>query len=278
MNVSLASRTIGSGSRLVLLHGFSQNSACWGPFADRLATHHEVILVDAPGHGESRHDTADLEEAARLSVEVGGDAIYVGYSMGGRVALHAALAEPDRIRALVLIGATAGIDDPAERAARRRADEALADHLSPHHAPNSGGFSPGGGENPPKFGDGDGLEAFLDWWLAQPMFATLPPAAQHRAARLRNRPEGLAASLWYCGTGTQRPSWDDLAGMSRPTLAIAGAEDPKFTAVAQRLAAAIGPAAATAIIPGAGHSAHLERPDETADAVLAFTTGLGSEK
>ncbi len=248
--VTLASRTIGSGSRLVLLHGFTQSSACWGPFADRLATRHEVVMLDAPGHGDSHHDDADLTEAARLSVEVGGDAVYLGYSMGGRVALHAAVTHPDRVRALVLIGATAGIEDETERAARRRADEALAAELN------------------------EGLEGFLDRWLAQPLFATLPPDRRHRAARLRNRPEGLAASLRSCGTGTQRPLWDDLDAMRRPTLAIAGADDEKFTALARRLAAGIGPDAATAIIPGAGHSVHLERPDETADAVLAFCAGL----
>ncbi len=274
--VTLASRTIGSGPRLVLLHGFTQNSGCWGPFADRMADHHEVVLVDAPGHGASRHDDADLAEAARLSVEVGGDAVYLGYSMGGRVALHAALQAPERVRGLVLIGATAGIDDPADRATRRRTDEALAAELTPPpHHPNSGGFRPPPEPDPPKFGGRAGLEAFLDRWLAQPLFATLPSDRQYRGARLRNRPEGLASSLRSCGAGTQQPLWDAVAGLRQPTLAVAGAEDHKFTALAERLAAAIGPSARTAIIPDAAHSAHLERPDETADAVLAFTSGLG---
>jgi pimeloyl-ACP methyl ester carboxylesterase len=113
--------------------------------------------------------------------------------------------------------------------------------------------------------------------LAQPLFATLPAEAQDRAARLENRPDGLASSLRNCGTGTQEPLWHDLATMNRPTLAIAGAEDEKFAALTQRLAAAIGPNAAAAIIPGAGHSVHLERPDDTADAVLAFCAGLEPE-
>ena len=275
--MTLASRTIGSGPRLVLLHGFTQNSACWGPFVDRLAAHHQVVMIDAPAHGDSQHDDADLNEAAGLSVEAGGDAVYLGYSMGGRVALHAALAAPDRVRALVLIGATAGIEDDTERAARRRADETLADTLTPTLHPNSGGFRSGGDSDPPEFARREGraaLERFLDQWLAQPLFAALPPEAQHRSARLQNRPEGLAASLRNCGTGTQQPLWEDLAAMNQPTLAIAGAEDHKFTALTERLATSIGPSATTTIIPGAGHSVHLERPDETADAVLAFCAGL----
>jgi len=228
-------------------------------------------MVDAPGHGDSRHGEADLDDAARLSVEAGGAGIYVGYSMGGRVALHAALAAPDQVRALVLIGATAGLDDDTERAQRRRADEALADQLAPRpNHPNSGGCGSGGEPNPA------GLEGFLDQWLSQPLFATLPPDARHLDARLRNRPEGLAASLRQCGTGTQQPLWDELARLTQPTLAIAGGEDEKFAALARRLAAAIGPNASATTIAGAGHSVHLERPDDTADAVLAFSAGLES--
>jgi pimeloyl-ACP methyl ester carboxylesterase len=119
-----------------------------------------------------------------------------------------------------------------------------------------------------------GLEGFLDRWMAQPLFASLPQDARHRAARLRNRPEGLVASLRHCGTGTQRPLWHALAALAQPTLAIAGAEDEKFTALARRLVAAIGPNASATTIPGAGHSVHLERPDDTADAVLAFSASL----
>ena len=245
--MSLFTHTRGTGPRLVLAHGFSQNTRCWGPLADDLASRHQVVLVDAPGHGQSDHDDADLWSAGRLLGEAGGDGVYVGYSMGARAALHTALAWPDVVQRLVLIGATAGLDTEAERAARRLADGALARRLLD-----------------------DGLPAFIDAWLAGPLFATLPPAATCRAERLSNRPAGLAASLERCGTGTQEPLWDRLPELAMPVLVLAGADDPRFSALGQRLVGCIGPNAALVVQPGANHAVHLERPHEVAGLIAAF--------
>ncbi len=231
----------------MLAHGFTQNGRCWGPFGDHLAVDHEVVLVDLPGHGATpaAHDRADLWSAADLLVDAGGEAVYVGYSMGGRIALHAALRHPDAVLGLVLIGATAGIDDPTERAARRTADAALAERLV-----------------------ADGLERFLDGWLDGPLFAGLSDAAACREARLTNRPDGLAASLRHCGTGTQEPLWRRLHRLHRPAVIVAGAEDHKFTALGARLVQAM-PNASMTSVPGT-HAVQLEQPEQTAAAVRAF--------
>ncbi|HWD44149.1 MAG TPA: alpha/beta fold hydrolase, partial [Actinomycetota bacterium] len=116
----------------------------------------------------------------------------------------------------------------------------------------------------------DGVAAFLDGWLAGPLFATLPEAAAGRAERLANTAGGLAWALRALGTGAQAPLWDRLAGLRPPTLLVAGELDAKFTAVARRMAAAIGPTAQVALVPGAGHAAHLERPAEVAARIEAF--------
>jgi 2-succinyl-6-hydroxy-2,4-cyclohexadiene-1-carboxylate synthase len=231
----------GRGARLVLAHGFTQNSRCWGPFGHDLAVDHEVVAVDLPGHGltPAEHDDADLAEAGRLLGDVGGEAVYVGYSMGGRVALHTALAEPDRVRALVLIGATAGIEDAGARLARRQADEALAGRLV-----------------------AAGLPAFLDRWLEGPLFADLPEAAACRAQRLTNRPEGLAASLRNCGTGTQEPLWDQLATLDMPVVVLTGRRDAKFCAVGRRLVEHIPRSSMLGL--SANHAVHLEQPSTSA--------------
>lgn len=230
---------------LILSHGFTQNVSCWGRFADRLAERRPLIMVDAPGHGGSEHDRADLHEAARLLGETGGPGVHIGYSMGGRVALHLALAHPELVRGLVLIGATAGIDDAEGRAERRRADAVLADRLL----------------------DG-GLGPFLDRWLAGPLFADLTREQAGLEARLTNRAEGLAASLRHCGTGTQEPLWDRLAELTMPVLIVVGARDNKFTEIGQRLVAAMTGTSATLCSLPAGHAVHLEQPDLTADMVL----------
>ena len=107
-----AERSGAGAPRLVLVHGFTQTGRSWSTIAADLARDHEVVLVDAPGHGGSGAVDADLPAGAALLGQAGGRGVYVGYSMGGRLALHLALAEPALVDGLVLLGATAGIDDP----------------------------------------------------------------------------------------------------------------------------------------------------------------------
>jgi 2-succinyl-6-hydroxy-2,4-cyclohexadiene-1-carboxylate synthase len=208
----------------------------------------EAVAVDLPGHGDAAPPLdADLRAAADRLVDVGGVATYVGYSMGGRIALHAALAHPDRVVGLVLIGATAGLEDEDERAARRVADERLADRI-----------------------EEIGVEAFVDEWLRNPLFAGLTAETDLRADRLRNTAGGLAASLRATGTGTQEPLWDRLGDITAPVLVIAGEHDPKFREIGERMSAAL-PDATFVVVPGAGHSVHLEQPAATADAIADWS-------
>lgn len=227
----------GQGPRMALVHGFTQTRRCWGPVADDLAADHEVVTVDAPGHGRSAQVRAHLWESADLLGGAGGDATYLGYSMGGRLCLHLALAAPERVRALVVVGATAGIDDPAQRAARRAEDEARARRL-----------------------EAEGLEPFLERWLAQPLFAGLAEEVQCREERRENTVAGLAASLRLAGAGAQEPLWHRLEELAMPVLVIAGEHDQRFVALGRRMVDAVGDNASLALVPGAGHAAHLEAP------------------
>jgi 2-succinyl-6-hydroxy-2,4-cyclohexadiene-1-carboxylate synthase len=238
--MALYAEVDGSGPRLVLLHGFAQNRNCWGPAAADLAADHEVVRIDLPGHGRSTAAAdADLSTGARLIAAAGGPGTYIGYSMGGRFALHVALASPSNVHGLVLIGATGGIDDADNRVARVERDEALA-----------------------RTAEADGVEAFVDIWLAQPLFTGLSEPMQFRDERCTNSATALAASLRNAGTGTQEPLWDRLPHVDVPVLVVSGADDAKFAAEARRLVSTIGDRAELALIDGAGHSAHLERPAE----------------
>ena len=223
-----------------MLHGFTQNARCWGPFADDLATDHELVLVDAPGHGRSGQVHADLEHSAELSGAAGGTGLYLGYSMGGRTALHLALARPDLVERLVLIGATGGLDTELERAERRAADELLARRI-----------------------EEIGVERFIDEWLRQPLFAGVPEELNGRHERCTNGTHGLARSLRLCGTGTQRPLWPELSRLAMPVLVLAGSEDQKFIELGRRLCLSIGSNASFAAVPSSGHSTHLENPSGT---------------
>ena len=236
---------------VVFLHGFTQTGRCGGPAVADLARDHRVLLVDLPGHGGSaRHAGSDLPGAADLlAATVGpeGPALVLGYSMGARVGLHLALARPDLVAAMVLVGGTAGIDDAGERAARRAADGALADRL-----------------------EAIGVAAFVDEWLALPLFAGLAPWARFDEERRANTAAGLAGSLRHAGTGTMEPLWDRLGAVEVPVRCVAGERDDKFRQLADRLARSIGPGATSVVVPGAGHAAHLEAPD----AVTAVVRGL----
>lgn len=242
-----------AGERVVLVHGFTQTLAAWGAVAGRLAGRRQVVRVDLPGHGGSGAVRAGFGEAAGLVGEAGGTGVYVGYSLGGRLCLRLALDRPDLVRGLVLVGASPGIADPGARARRRDADEALASGI-----------------------ERDGVAAFLDRWLAGPLFAGLSEAAAGREDRLANRPAGLASALRRLGTGAQEPLWGRLAGLGPPTLLVAGALDAKFAGIAREMAAAIGPTARVALVPGAGHAVHLERPDAMAALVEAFLDDPGA--
>lgn len=234
----LAGEQVGKGPSIVLVHGFTQTRRAWLPVANLLSGLNHFTLVDAPGHGDSSGVQADLGEGAALLGATGGRATYAGYSMGGRLCLHLALAQPELVERLVLVSASPGIEDPGQRAARRASDEVLAQRI-----------------------EAEGVAAFVDWWLAQPLFATLPATAAGREERLANTAQGLAGSLRLAGAGSQEPLWDRLSELTMPALVVAGDLDATYVDIGRRMAARIGDNAELVLIPGAGHACHLERLD-----------------
>ena len=253
-------RVRGAGIPLLLLHGFTGRGSSWGAHATALARRFRLIVVDLPGHGR----TGISPDPARVSVERTADdlaailrredwtpAHVLGYSLGARVALRLAVTHPDAVRRLVLESPSAGLATEVERRARHAADEDRAHRL-----------------------ERDGIEAFVDEWEREPVFASyagLPTAraARLRAERLRNRPAGLAASLRCAGQGSMEPLHDRLADVRTPTLVITGSLDPIGLARAESVAAGI-PGARLETVPGAGHTPHLETPRVFRHLVTAF--------
>ncbi len=229
------------------LHGFTQTKHSSHRFRSILAGTHEVLVIDLPGHGENAGLSASLADTADMLADVlpSDPFILAGYSFGGRVALHFALRHPRRLAHLIVLSATPGIADGDERRARRDRDDELADRI-----------------------EVIGTDAFLEEWLAQPMFRSLPADPLERAARSHDA-RGLADSLRYAGTGTQ----DDLTGplrhLTTPTLILAGANDEKFANEANRLGETIA-RSTRRLVPDAGHAAHLERPESVAALVATL--------
>jgi 2-succinyl-6-hydroxy-2,4-cyclohexadiene-1-carboxylate synthase len=250
----------GTGPALVLLHGFTGCAADWRDHAGVFARRFRVLAVDLLGHGRS--DAPNDPNLYRIDRCVDGLALaidrcgverasWLGYSMGGRIALALALAHPERVERLVLEGASPGIADPAERRARVASDEALAIRI-----------------------EGNGVEAFVDEWMKQPLFASQARLgktrlAQVRAARLTNRAVGLANSLRGAGSGMQEPLWDRLHKIKKPVLLIVGEEDEKFRGIADAMVVRLSDCR-IAVIPAAGHNTHLENPEAFRRMVLEF--------
>ncbi len=243
----------GEGPPLLALHGFTGGGEDFAPLVPRVTA--AWIAPDLPGHGGTRAP-ATFEGAVSALAELAGPrpVDVLGYSLGGRVALAFAVAHPHRVRRLALVGATPGLDAPDERAARRALDGERADRL-----------------------EAEGVAAFLAGWQAQPLIATQARVdrttrAVMDAVRRRQTAAGLAASLRGMGTGAMPSLWPAIGAVRCPTLLVAGAEDPKFAAVARRMAARL-PVGQVWIAPGAGHCAHLEAPAAFAERLSTFLRG-----
>jgi 2-succinyl-6-hydroxy-2,4-cyclohexadiene-1-carboxylate synthase len=233
---------------LVLLHGFTQTGRGWDEVVRHLGgERYRPLAPDLRGHGAAaaRRPIDFPSCVADVAGLAPGRFALAGYSMGGRLALHVALAHPERVSRLVLVSTTAGIEDPAERARRRDADERLAAWMTSQR-----------------------MAEVADRWAAQPLFAGQPPdvAAAARADRLHNEPEHLAAALRGIGTGAMQPLWERLGELTMEVAVLAGERDEKFVALAQRLAGAL-PRGAPTIVAGAGHALPLEAPPAVAAAI-----------
>jgi 2-succinyl-6-hydroxy-2,4-cyclohexadiene-1-carboxylate synthase len=235
---------------VVLLHGFTHTGASWDPVVAALGERYRALAPDIRGHGAaSDHEPVTLDAVLGDIAAAVGPARFtlVGYSMGGRIALHVALALPQRVERLVLIGASPGIAEPAEREARRAADGALADEI-----------------------ERLSIDAFAERWAQTPVLAGQPPevAAAVHADRLRNQPVGLARALRGLGTGTLPSLWERLGELAMPVLLVVGERDAKFRAIAADMAAGISQAEMI-VVPGAGHAVHLEAPAAVAEVIAA---------
>ena len=248
-DVRLNDFVTGEGPPVTLLHGFTQSGRSWRELGGHMPAGWRWIVPDLRGHG----DTV-MKASAKCSMDACTDDLValweeldlgrthlVGYSMGGRLALHVAARRPERLLSLLTVGAHAGLDEDA-RAGRIRGDEALAERI-----------------------EKDGIEAFVEYWSSLPLFAGLARRgegylAQVRAERLQNHVAGLACSLRGMGAGVMEPVWDDLARVNAPCTFVAGQLDHGYVASARRLAGSV-PNGQVTLVLRAGHAAHQERPE-----------------
>jgi 2-succinyl-6-hydroxy-2,4-cyclohexadiene-1-carboxylate synthase len=212
--------------RVVFVHGFTQSAASWTPVDTVLPDAMERVCLEVP-------DGLGFVDTAAALGDLGGAAAYVGYSMGGRLCLQLALDRPELVERLVLVSASPGIADDAERSARRSADEALALEI-----------------------ERDGVAAFLERWLTQPMFSQLPHAAAGIEERVAaNTVERLTHQLRALGQGAQPSNWARLREVTTPTALFVGDADTKYVQIARKMAP---PLRAVVRVLAGDHACHLE--------------------
>lgn len=250
---------------LVLLHGFTGSAENWSTLFPLLKQPgRRLIALDLLGHGQAdapanparysiEHCQSDILAALRTLGIQAGQAILLGYSLGGRIALYTAFS--GFFQGLILESASPGLADAGEREQRRQSDHTLAERI-----------------------EREGVEAFIDYWEQIPLFASqrnLPPETQAalRTQRLNNRANGLANSLRGVGTGAQPALHTRLPELKLPVLLLAGELDTKFSHIASQMAASL-PLARLALVPGAGHTIHLEQPARFAALVNEFCNAL----
>jgi 2-succinyl-6-hydroxy-2,4-cyclohexadiene-1-carboxylate synthase len=237
------------GEPLVLLHGFTGSSVNWSHVLEEFSTY-KTILIDIIGHGltdcpndYSRYKMEEVVEDLanildQLQIE---RANFLGYSMGGRLALSFAAIHPTRVKKLILESSSPGLQHENERECRKQADEKLADHI-----------------------EKEGIVQFVNKWETIPLFASqgrLPIQQRNkiRQQRLQNSPRGLANSLIGMGTGAQPSWWDDLTILNVPVLILCGELDKKFCEIAKHMQQLL-PNSVIKEINGAGHAIHVEEP------------------
>jgi 2-succinyl-6-hydroxy-2,4-cyclohexadiene-1-carboxylate synthase len=173
---------------VLFIPGFMQRGDAWRPVAELLPERYPSTLLDHAEHSFEGRMREIAEHAARAST-AGDPPVLAGYSLGGRLALRAALRSPESFSGVVLVGSTAGIEDGPMRVTRTEADEKLASWM----------------EAMP-------IEDIVSLWERQPLFADQSESLveAQRPGRLSHEPRSLALLLRTAGQGALEPVWHEL--------------------------------------------------------------------
>lgn len=249
---------LASHPAVLFLHGFMGSMDDWQYVIDRLESEYQCIAVDLPGHGASRNFSDEdyaMEGASQLISRLLDDLLirrcaFVGYSMGGRLALYTAFREPQRCSRLILESASPGLKTEAERLTRRNIDEVRAARL-----------------------ESVDFDTFLEEWYHQQIFTSLRKnvqAFEEMITRRRNNdPHELARVLRGMSVGKQPSLWERLCDLKIPTLTVVGALDGKFVEIAESMAV-LTDNIRVATVPDTGHNLHIEHPEAYVELIKDF--------
>jgi pimeloyl-ACP methyl ester carboxylesterase len=245
--VELYYETHGQGPALLLTHGYSATSQMWRGQIEALSKHHQLILWDMRGHGQSDYpedpaaysEPATVADMAALLDAVGAKtAIVGGLSLGGYMSLAFHRVYPERVRALLIIDTGPGY----------RKDEARA------------------GWNATSLKTAERYET-------EGLGRLAAGSVEMRTSHHRNA-EGLAKAARGMLTQRDAAVLESLPTIRVPSIVVVGANDTPFLNASDYMAAKI-PGARKVVIPDAGHAANIDQPEAFNAAIVAFLAESG---
>lgn len=241
---------------VVLIHGFLGDKSDWQEILSKLPDSFFYIAIDLPGHGESAAPIPTLTQLAQslnnlLKQLTNQPCILIGYSMGGRVALHFAERHPDSIKAIGLLSASLGIQDEHEKSTRYASDLALANEIEKRS-----------------------MKKFIETWYRLPLFGNLRhhdhfPAFLEK--RLSNSPQAVAQALRQFSVANH--GYFGHLIKTFPSLYIAGELDEKYVQVCHDIQQ-LNPHAGCHVVPDCGHAVHIETPNTVGKLMRDFLTSF----
>ncbi|PFA64035.1 2-succinyl-6-hydroxy-2,4-cyclohexadiene-1-carboxylate synthase [Bacillus sp. AFS015802] len=240
----------GKGEPLVFLHGFTGDTTTWASVTDALSASYQCVSIDLIGHGRTDSPKDDSrytmdrvsEDIYYILNQLGiGNAVLLGYSMGGRTALHFSVKYPQKVKTLILESSSPGLKTLEARAERRKKDQGLAERI-----------------------EREGIKNFVDFWQEIPLFASqkrlsAEERSEIRKQRLSQSTIGLSNSLRGMGTGAQDSLWGELGKLSIPVHLLVGELDQKFVGIAENMKK-LNPAFNIVTFSNTGHAIHVEEP------------------
>jgi pimeloyl-ACP methyl ester carboxylesterase len=251
--VSAARYEVGRGDPVVLVHGLGDDHRAWRRVVAPLMLSRRVVLYDLRGHGGSPLGDADgsLAQLGADLVEVLDDAgleraVIAGFSLGGTIAMRAAVDAPERVAALALVGTSSRVNKAAREWYAERA--AMVERDDPELR---------------KTLDGDTEDVYRN-----------RPEEIEAGLRIRREstadPRGFANACLAMASLNERPLDDELGAIAVPTVIVAGDNDQHCPPRASEIIAEKIPGSSMRVLEDTGHPLPVERPDEVAEAILGL--------
>ena len=238
--------------KIFCIHGNFQTAKVWQPLEERMKAGFsdlEMITEDLCAKQFQSFDDWTEDFCGRVEAQANGEkSILLGYSLGGRLALHACLSRPELWKSAIVVGADPGLESEEEKKLQLDKDRNWAERLKR-----------------------EPLEKLVDEWDAQPVFGGIENQAPRNLGEMD--PDGLSHQFGVFSKGVQQNLVPKLAELKRPpVLFVSGEKDQKYLGIGERLAKSSSVINAQ-VIADTGHRVPWENPESFVQVLIDFAFG-----